>query len=309
MNIEDVRAFVAVVDNGSVGKAALRLNLTQPAISRRVQRLEQSLGVTLLDRVSKPARPTRAGEVAYQRCLAVLRATDALARETNSGLPAMPLRVGLSYAISECVFAPALDLLHKSYPHIALHLVAERSAELRKAVEDGSLDAAIVIARRGRQGEESRAIAVGEERVAVVAAAKSGLPDKVGIADLAGMPWIINPDGCGFRVQLERALAEIGHPLNVIAETWGNGLQLAMIARGAGLGLAPERLVQASPYRARLKIIGVRGFQPSVSLTLVRGETLAAFDAVLETMAAAVKDVLAGAQPRPRRMASGANAL
>src|SRR5256885_7292238 len=98
MNIEDVRAFVAVVDMGSVGRAALRLNLTQPAISRRVQRLEEDLGITLLDRDSKPARPTRAGEAAYRRCMAVLRATEALARETRAAMPTGPLRIGVSPA-------------------------------------------------------------------------------------------------------------------------------------------------------------------------------------------------------------------
>src|SRR3954469_17515068 len=143
MNIEDVRAFVAVVDNGSVGKAALRLNLTQPAISRRVQRLEELLGVILLDRISKPARPTRAGAAAYQRCLEVLRATDALTRETANTTPAMPLRVGVSYAIAECFFTPALDALQRLSPKVSLHLVAESSPKLRNAVAEGALDAAV----------------------------------------------------------------------------------------------------------------------------------------------------------------------
>src|SRR5215471_7635455 len=100
MNIEDVRAFVAVVDTGSVGRAALRLNLTQPAISRRVQRLEEALGVTLLDRDSKPARPTRVGEAAYRKCMAVLRASEALAREIRA-TPAGPLRIAVSLGIAE----------------------------------------------------------------------------------------------------------------------------------------------------------------------------------------------------------------
>jgi len=304
MNIEDVRAFVAVVDNGSVGKAALRLNLTQPAISRRVQRLEESLGVTLLDRISKPARPTRAGESAYQRCLAVLRATDELTRETGAALPAVPLRVGLSYAISECIFAPALEALHRLSPAISLRLVADGSPQLRKAVADGTLDAAVVAAHPGRVPEGPRALALGEERVAVVIAKDADVPSTASIADLAGHPWVINPDGCGFRAQLERALADKGAPLNVIAETWGNSLQLNMIARGVGLGLVPERLVRVSAYRERLRIVDVRSFRPKLSVIMVRGEVLPVFDKALDEMAEAVKTVLAETQTRPRRMAS-----
>jgi DNA-binding transcriptional LysR family regulator len=304
MNIEDVRAFVAVVDNGSVGRAALRLNLTQPAISRRVQRLEESLGVTLLDRVSKPARPTRAGEAAYRRCLAILHAADALAREAGTATPAMTLRVGLSYAISECVFAPALDAVHQLSPDLSVHLIANASPPLSKAVAEGTLDAAVTMAHPGRVPDGPRTQMLGEERVVVVAAKDSNLPASAAVADLAGYSWVINPDGCGFRSQLERALSEKGAPLKVIAETWGSSLQLAMIARGVGLGLAPERLVHASPYRARLRIVDVRGFRPKVSVWMIRGDALPVFDAALDAMAAAVKTVLGGTQVRARRMAS-----
>src|SRR5262245_22177044 len=122
MNIEDVRAFVAVVDTGSVGRAALRLNLTQPAISRRVQRLEDTLGVTLLDRDSKPARPTRAGEAAYRRCMAVLRAAEALARETQPDVAAGPLRIGVSPGIADSIFASALEALRSHHPEVLLRL-------------------------------------------------------------------------------------------------------------------------------------------------------------------------------------------
>ena len=304
MNIDDVRAFVAVVDSGSVGKAALRLNLTQPAISRRVQRLEEALGVTLLDRISKPARPTRAGEAAYRRCLDVLRATDALTRETGTATAAMPLRVGVSYVISECVFAPALDVLRQLAPDVQLQLVAERTPKLREAVAEGSLDAAVVVGPCGRALEGPREVALGEERVAVVAKKDSDLPSTVGMADLAGRSWILNPTGCLFRSQLERALADKGAPLNVVAETWGNALQIAMVARGAGLALVTERLIHASPYRERLRVIEVRGFRPKVSVSLVRGEVLTAFDLALDAMAETVKGVLSGTQARPRRMAS-----
>ena len=129
------------------------------------------------------------------------------------------------------------------------------------------------------------------------------LPSPAGIGDLAGHSWILNPTGCLFRSQLERALAEKGAPVNVIAETWGNALQLAMVARGAGLALVTERLIHASPFQSRLRVIDVRGFQPKVAVSLVRGEVLPVFDQALDAMAEAVKGVLAGTQGRTRRMA------
>ena len=60
MNTHDLVAFVAVVETGSVVAASARLNLTQPGVTRRIQNLEEMLGAQLLDRLSKPLKPTAA---------------------------------------------------------------------------------------------------------------------------------------------------------------------------------------------------------------------------------------------------------
>jgi DNA-binding transcriptional LysR family regulator len=297
MNLEDVRAFVAVVDMGSVGRAALRLNLTQPAVSRRVQRLEETLGVTLLDRDSKPARPTRAGEAAYARCLAVLRATEALTCEVM-GVVAGPLRIGVSAGIAESVFAPALDALRASHPAIALHLTSARSSELHRQVGDGLLDAAVLMARPDRPfapvsaGEDPPEM-LGDERVFVVAGPGLAAPSPCRLADLAGLGWVINPDGCGFRAQLDRALAAAGHVLDVSAESWGTALQLAMVARSAGLGLVPERQIAESQHRAALRVIEVEDFRAALRVWLVRASSLGALSTPVDVLAATVRRVLA----------------
>jgi len=61
MNTRDLEAFLAVVETGSIVGASARLHLTQPGVSRRIQSLEEQLGVSLLDRQSKPLKPTAAG--------------------------------------------------------------------------------------------------------------------------------------------------------------------------------------------------------------------------------------------------------
>jgi DNA-binding transcriptional LysR family regulator len=282
MNIEDVRAFVAVVDAGSVGRAALRLNLTQPAISRRIQRLEEALGIVLLDRDSKPARPTRAGEAAYRRCVAVLRATEALARETRAALPAVPLRVGLTYAVSDSVFVPAIEALREACPGVSLHLIA-----------------AIVAAAPDRLLEEPAAMPLGFERVFVVASRATPVPARARLADIADQPWVINPEGCGFRDQLDRALAGSGRAMEVIAETWGTALQLALIGRGIGLGLVPARLLSESPHRAGLRIVEVEDFRPSLAIWMVRNSGAGGFAAGLDAIADSVRALLAASELGP----------
>ncbi len=66
MNIVDLESFVAVVDCGSIVAAATRLHITQSAVSRRIQNLEESLGVSLLDRQTRPLQLTTAGKAMYE---------------------------------------------------------------------------------------------------------------------------------------------------------------------------------------------------------------------------------------------------
>ncbi len=299
MNIEDVRAFVAAVDSGSVGKAALRLNLTQPAITRRIQRLEEDLGIALLDRESKPARPTRAGESAYRRCVAVLRATEVLRQETRGSADLGPLRLGLSYANSDVILTPLVEALRAAFPGIQLRVSAERSPLLRRQVAEGLLDAAVVASMPDRPIDSPRATKLGVEKVAVVA--PGGFDRKVRrLADLSDLPWVINPDGCGFRTQLESALEQHGCSLTVTAEIWGTAPQLSLIARGAGLGLVPERLVAASPHRDALTILPLEDFEAAVAIWLVR-QGPGPFDSAIELVRDTVVRLLGTPSPARAR--------
>lgn len=289
MNIEDVRAFAAVVETGSVGRAALRLNLTQPAISRRIQRLEAAVGVALLDRDSKPARPTPAGEVAYGRCMAVLRAMQTLIGDQPGRHPPMPLRLGITLGMADTVVVPAVEALRQHDPKVVLHLTTGRSIDLKKQIADGVLNAAVVMARRERGLDEPGSELLGIERVAIVAGATLDCPNRCALADLQAFPWVINPDGCGFRTQLDRALSQRGQALEVSAETWGHGLQLALVARGTGLGLVAQRLIKESPHASSVHIIDVHDFRPALNVWLIKTAAVGVHATAVDVVAATVR--------------------
>jgi DNA-binding transcriptional LysR family regulator len=78
MNLIDLEAFVSVVDHGSVVAAAAGLHLTQSAVTRRIQNLEDALGTPLLDRQTRPLQPTRAGQETYEFAKPVLSSVNDL---------------------------------------------------------------------------------------------------------------------------------------------------------------------------------------------------------------------------------------
>src|SRR5215510_5378973 len=114
MNLADLKAFVAVAETGSINRAALRLGLTQPAATRRVQNFEAAIGAALLDRSSKPPALTAAGRQVLEHCRRVLKAvTELEANAAEQGEPAGELRIGLSPGLAEVVLTSPLDDLRR----------------------------------------------------------------------------------------------------------------------------------------------------------------------------------------------------
>ncbi|MDJ1157799.1 LysR family transcriptional regulator [Chelatococcus sp. SYSU_G07232] len=298
MNLDDLRALVAVAEAGSLARAATRLNLTQPAVTRRIQRLEADLGVLLLDRDQKPARLTRDGELAYRQGLKLLNAANSFAAEMAGEREAPPLRIGISNGIADTVLGLALDAVRHAAPHLRLVLAVDHTKDLVKRLVAHELDAVLGVRALGLPFEGPfNARQIARERVIVVAPAEHPIDARTTLAELAHEPWVINPDGCGFRTQLDRALARVGASVDVAVELWGTEMQLALVARGAGLCLVPARMLMASPWRSRLKPLDVSDFQAELAVWLITSPDLGARAPAVEALAQAVEHEMLPARP------------
>lgn len=300
MNLDDVRALVAVKEAGSIGAAAERLNVTQPAVTRRIQRLEGALGLQLLDRSSRPAQLTPAGQAAYVRAQHIVRAADGFDRGlAANGVPEGELRLGVSYALADCVLAPALMTLREEFPKLSPFLIAENSSVLARRVAGGEIDAAAIVSATGAIPHNLLAEPAGREAVVVVAPERFGLRATREIRELAPYDWVLNPEGCGFRRALEAALGG-AEALRLVAETWGVSLQLSLVAEGLGLTLAPARLVAEHARSAELDILSFAEFRPFVRVFMVRAGPLGGLDRAIDrftqVVAAALEPGLAGAE-------------
>jgi len=120
MKIDDIDAFVEVIRCQSISHAAESLQLTQPAITRRVQNFEQALGVELFDRNTKPLKPTLIGTRVYEQCRVILREMDALREMVATDAPPTGLlRLGVPQTIGDVVLLDALKHLRIEYPRTA----------------------------------------------------------------------------------------------------------------------------------------------------------------------------------------------
>jgi len=302
MKLDDINAFVAVVNAQSVSQAARDLKLTQPAITRRVQNLEEALGTTLLDRNTKPPKPNAFGLQVYEQCQAVLHEVARLSELASADrAPSGPLRLGLTQGIADIVLRDAIEDLRKSFPDVATSVSTGWGSQLAERVYQGELDAAAA-AQPDRGGVEL----VERSPLVVVARRADIVKRSYRLSDWSARGWVLNPDGCGFRAGLKRALNDRGLPFILQMDTSGRELQLEMVARGHGLGLVPLTLLASSAHHGALAAVPLSDFKPEVDLWLVQGRAPGALHAPIERFAAHVRRGLAGTRASAAAPAAGA---
>lgn len=281
MTLQDIEAFVAMAETGSVNRAALRLHRTQPATTRRLQNFEAALGGgPLLDRSAKPPVLTPAGRKALEYCRAVLKAVAELKTGiAQGGEVSGKLRIGVAHGLDEVVVGKPLDALRKRFPNVRLQVRSDWTRVLIEEVRTGALDCAIGLVMEEHALPKSVQVrSIEPEEVVVVAGsgarARSRAAQKVRLRDLAPEGWILNPAGCGCREALERAFERAKLPMRVNAEVLGEKMQLAMIARSPGLGLVPRTQLRQSAHRAAIKVVKVDDFSLHGSISLLHGQSL-----------------------------------
>lgn len=266
MNTHDLEAFLAVVETGSIVAASARLNLTQPGVTRRVQNLEDLLGTALLDRQSKPLKPTSAGREAYEQGRRVLRSLEDL----KSGLaPGAPLRgefrLGIMPYLSEAALAAPLDRLRSTFPDLTLRITSGWSPRLVEQVGRNELDAAALCLAEGASPPDDLVTEdLGLQPVLLVAAPALGVPKQASLADLSRFAWVMNETGCGFRAFLRHTFDAARLPFQVGVEALSADLRMSLVARGMGIGIVTPAAFAGSPWRHRVEVLDRVEFQPKV---------------------------------------------
>jgi DNA-binding transcriptional LysR family regulator len=199
MELREMRAFIAVVEEGGLSAAAHRLHVSQPALSQTINSLERQLGVQLLVRTRTGAQPTDAGMTLLAEARAVLARYDqALAAVTShAAAGGNVLRLGIPLELPPDLLTQPLSDLAAAYPSTrvkARHL--STSAQLT-ALRGGELDVGLVCEHP--VGQDLDAMLVVEERLGVLLAAgpaeRLAGPDGIRLDALAGLDVLVNNAG------------------------------------------------------------------------------------------------------------------
>ncbi|MFI9155237.1 LysR family transcriptional regulator [Streptomyces sp. NPDC053367] len=188
IELRHLRAFLAIADEGNVTRAAARLHLGQPALSRTLRRLEDHLGARLVDRSTHHLRLTAEGRTFRDKARAALAAVETAL--DPAGLRGWPLRLGHTWAALGDHTVPLLRRWDETYPDVPLELL--RVDDPTAGLTRGKVDAALLRGEVTAPGIRTELL-LSEERVAVMAADSplAALP-RVTLADLAAHTIALN---------------------------------------------------------------------------------------------------------------------
>jgi LysR family transcriptional regulator, cyn operon transcriptional activator len=258
MNLRHLRAFVTIADTGGVARAAARLNVSQPALSRQIHALEAELGLPLFDRVGRGVQLTLQGEDLLRRSRGLLAEADAFgerARALKSGQTGT-LRVGATPQVIESVLADFLTAYQRRHPGVQVHLVEEGGALLPSRLERGDVHVAhmpVGDARfHGRLAFPLHVLAVLPE------GHRLGRRAALEVDALADEPLLLMGHGFASRGWFEAAcqLAHV-HPRCVLESAAPQAL-IALARTGYGVAVVPSA-VRIAPQGVRVVPLTLRG--------------------------------------------------
>ncbi|HET8727449.1 MAG TPA: LysR family transcriptional regulator, partial [Alphaproteobacteria bacterium] len=253
MDLKRLRTFVAVAEEQGFARAAARLHLAQPAVSKHVRDLEADIGGPLFERRSEGIRLTHAGEQLLGGARCLLMATDGLrerVRRAARGESGM-LTIGYNETVSwGGVIPKTVCTFRGAYPNVALTMLPMNSVDQIAALRDKRIDAGFLFNRDAADGNLT-GIPVLDDPVmlAVPAASPWATEPPRRLAELSDQPFIWVPRSVSptYHDQIVRHCRDAGLTFRIVQEAMNESAALSLVAVGMGLTFVPASARRRCP--------------------------------------------------------------
>jgi len=261
MNLRDLQYLVALAETRHFGRAAAHCHVSQPTLSAQLRKLEEYLGVALIERRPRKVALTAAGEAVLERARRMLQDAEdirALAHASQDPL-AGQLKVGLIPTLGPYLLPRVMPRFAQAMPKLSLLLHEYQTAPLVQRVLDGELDLAILALPADTRGLQTRSLFAEAFLVAMPETHPLASRRRLKTADLAGEKLLLLEEGHCLREHALEACARAGVEEQGFRATSLETLR-QMVAAGAGITLLP-RLAAEGPF-ATARGLAVRPFAP-----------------------------------------------
>jgi DNA-binding transcriptional LysR family regulator len=260
-DLEELRTFCLAAELGTLGRAATRLHVTQPAVSKRLRSLEELCGVRLLERTGRGVTLTAPGERLYahaRRILVELAALTTTLDELRGSTETLTLAI--SPTAADALLSAALVEVQRE-SNTPVEVIVANSGTVKRMVAAGQADVGVAAYTLDELGEGSEAVALFDDEVVVVAPlghawARAG---HVSPKELVSTPIIRRDPGAQTRQVVDAALRAAGHPPPPAAVEVGTTDAAKLQAHAQGLPAVMSRLAVSA--RDRLEVVRVDGVE------------------------------------------------
>jgi DNA-binding transcriptional LysR family regulator len=266
MELRHLRYFVSVAEAASVSKAARRVNICQPALSRQIRDLEAELGVRLFDRIGRRIQLTTGGEDLLARSRDVLSHAESLIEHARgmAGRSAGLLRVGATPQTLQSVLAAFLLKFQRTRPAVDIRLTEDGGVRLYELVERGEIHLALSGILTGRPLESRPLFPI---RVLAVAARTSRWRRRttIDVTELAREPVLLLSRDFGSRQLFDAACRIAQLQPHVVLESRAPHSLITLAEAGQGIAVVPSTVrvtskkVRVMPVLQSGKSLGVWG--------------------------------------------------
>ncbi len=260
MDLRQLRYLVALADERHFTRAAQREHVAQPALSQQIRKLEQSVGLPLVERTTRRVALTEAGELLVARARRILAEVEAADAELQriAGVQTGHVTLGAIHTMAPVDISLALAIFHERHPGVELTVREESSEELAELLRIDQLDLAFLSVT---ERIESHGLAltqlVSEELVAVLPPEhRLAGRRRIRMIDLAEEQFISYRPGARLRELLVAAGTHAGFAPRVILELNESQRIRRLVARGLGVAILPRSDAEApGAHTARVALV------------------------------------------------------
>ena len=297
MNLEQLYAFVEVARLGNFTRAAARLHLAQPSLSRQIASLEQDLGSELFHRSRSGSTLTRAGESLLPLARRMLADAESVRRELDelAGLQRGRVRLGATPTLCISLVAEVLSAFCSTHPAIELYLSEQGSRRLLEQLAGGELDLALITSSGAEVTERFAVTPLLVEELVVISS--GSLPplttgDAIELADVARLPQVVFSATYDLRGTADAAFDAAGLAPRVVIEGPEMDAVLRFVERGIGVAIVPAVVLIDRPGLRSVRLSKPR-LTRTVSLALAADSTPSAAVAAMHRTITATASALA----------------
>jgi DNA-binding transcriptional LysR family regulator len=239
IDLESLKIFRTVVDEGGVIRAAMKLNRVQSNVTTRIRQLEEHVGARLFRREGRSIRLSAEGHTLLAYADRLLRLADEAVSQMRTGKPKGMFRLGSLESTAGTRLAPILSRYHSLYPDVVVELATGTTGALITRVTNFDLEAAFVSEPFTAPGLEFQPV-FEEQLVLVTSKAISKVSDP---EDLGRSTLIAFSQGCSYRKRMEEWLG--GAMPERVLEFASYQAMIACVAAGTGYAIVPKSVLEA----------------------------------------------------------------